>query len=235
MFGYLAFALNIIDPDPVWPSMIRIILITYQGHRFQRREVTALLTQITLQMKKLLMVSAIASLSMFAISCVDTTKPKDDSQGASSEVSGVGQSGVKDDVSQKTVVGVAVGSKDHTTLVKAIQQAKLVDVLSNAGPFTVFAPTNAAFDQLPAGTLDNLMKEENREKLADILQYHVSVGVFKEDILQDGQIIGQVNGGNITINKSGGVITVNGKAKVIATVPASNGLVYVVDGVLLPK
>src|SRR5688572_8435656 len=88
----------------------------------------------------------------------------------------VGQSAVQDDESAKDVVKVAAGSKDHTTLVSAVKQAELVDVLSNAGPFTVFAPTNEAFDKLPKGTVDDLMKPENKEKLQDILQYHVYVG-----------------------------------------------------------
>lgn len=145
-----------------------------------------------------------------------------------------GQSTVKDDMSQKNVVQVAIGSKDHTTLVKAIQAAGLVDALSNAGPFTVFAPTNAAFDKLPAGTVDGLFKPVKKDDLTDILQYHVSVGVFKEDMLTDGQTIGQVNGGNITITKKDGKFMVNGTANVIATVPASNGIVYVIDAVLLP-
>ena len=145
-----------------------------------------------------------------------------------------GQSAVQDDQSQKNVVQVAIGSKDHSTLVTAVKAAELVDALSNAGPFTVFAPTNAAFDKLPAGTVEGLLKPEKKDDLTDILQYHVSVGVFKEDALQDGQIIGQVNGGNITISKKDGKIMINGKATVLGAVPASNGIVYVIDEVLLP-
>lgn len=161
----------------------------------------------------------------------DNTTPSTES----TEQPGAGQSGVQDDQSQKNIVQVAVGSKDHSTLVKAVQQAELVDVLSNAGPFTVFAPVNAAFDKLPAGTLDDLMKSENKSKLADILQYHVYVGVLREEMLQDGQTLNQVNGGNITITKNADGIMVNNSAKVIATVPASNGIIYVIDAVLLPK
>ena len=145
-----------------------------------------------------------------------------------------GQSGVKDDLSQKNVVQVAIGSKDHTTLVAAVKAAGLVDVLSNTGPFTVFAPTNAAFDKLPAGTVEGLLKPEKKDDLADILQYHVSVGVFKPEMLTDGQVIGQVNGGNITITKKDGKIIVNGTATVIASIPASNGIIHVIDAVLLP-
>jgi uncharacterized surface protein with fasciclin (FAS1) repeats len=145
-----------------------------------------------------------------------------------------GQSGVQDDLSQKNIVQVAVGSKDHTTLVAAVKAASLVDALSNAGPFTVFAPTNAAFDKLPAGTVDNLLKPEKKDDLTDILQYHVSVGVFKPEMFTDGQVIGQVNGGNITITKKDGKLMVNGIANIVASIPASNGIVHVIDAVLLP-
>ncbi|HNF72963.1 MAG TPA: fasciclin domain-containing protein, partial [Chitinophagaceae bacterium] len=93
-------------------------------------------------------------------------------------------------------------------------------------------PTNAAFDKLPPGTVDDLLKPENKEKLADILQYHVSVGVYNAEQLQDGQSLGQANGGNIKISKQGDQITVNGSAKVIASIPASNGIIHVIDGVL---
>lgn len=145
----------------------------------------------------------------------------------------VGQSGVKDDQSQKNVVQVAVGSADHTTLVTAIKTAELVDVLSNAGPFTVFAPTNDAFNKLPAGTVDGLLKPEKKDDLSDILQYHVFVGVLKLEMMQDGQTYNMVNGGNVTIGVKDGKYTVNG-ANIVATVPASNGVIYVVDNVLLP-
>ncbi len=146
-----------------------------------------------------------------------------------------GQEAVKDDESQKDIVKTAIGSTDHTTLVAALKQVEYVTSLSNAGPFTVFAPTNAAFDKLPPGTVDGLMKNDKKADLQNILEYHVSIGVLKEDILQDGQTIGQANGQNITINKSAdGKIKVNGTANVTATIPASNGLIYVVDEVLLP-
>lgn len=145
-----------------------------------------------------------------------------------------GQSGVQDDASQKNVVQVASGSKDHTTLVAAIKAAELVNALSNAGPFTVFAPTNAAFDKLPAGTVEGLLKPEKKNDLIDILQYHVSVGVYKAESLQDGQVLGQVNGGDITVTKKDGKIILNGTATIIASIPASNGIIHVIDGVLLP-
>lgn len=145
-----------------------------------------------------------------------------------------GQSAVVDDASQKDVVKVASGSKDHTTLVQAIVAADLVNALSNAGPFTVFAPTNEAFNKLPAGTLEGLLKPDQKDALQNILQYHVSVGVFKPEMLKDGQTIGQVNGDNITISNKDGKILVNGTANIIATIPASNGIIHVIDAVLLP-
>lgn len=177
------------------------------------------------------------AMGLFTLSlgCNSSDKENNSTKTSPSEAStSPGQSGVQDDQSAKNVVQVAIGSKDHSTLVAAVKAADLVDALSNAGPFTVFAPTNAAFDKLPAGTVDGLLKPEKKNDLTDILQYHVSVGVFKEDMLQDRQTIGQVNGGNITISKKDGKLKINGVANVIATVPASNGIVYVIDAVLLP-
>jgi uncharacterized surface protein with fasciclin (FAS1) repeats len=146
----------------------------------------------------------------------------------------IGQSGVHDETSKPNVVQIALGSKDHTTLVTALKTAKLVDALSNAGPFTVFAPTNAAFEKLPAGTVESLLKPDQKDALSNILEYHVYVGVMKTEFMQDGQTLGQVNGKNITINVKDGKYMVNGKANIIATIPASNGIIYVIDEVLLP-
>lgn len=147
----------------------------------------------------------------------------------------VGQSGVQDNVSNPNVVQIAIGSKDHTTLVAAVKAAQLVDVLSNAGPFTVFAPTNEAFNKLPKGTVEDLLKPEKKDALTDILQYHVFVGVLKPESFQDGQTFGQVNGGNIKITLKDGKPIINGKAHIIASIPASNGIIHVIDEVLLPE
>lgn len=175
-----------------------------------------------------------AAILLFAMACNSGGQESVNTPASADNTVAAGQSGVKDDLSAKNVVQVAVGSKDHTTLVTAVKAAELVDVLSNAGPFTVFAPTNAAFDKLPAGTVEGLLKPEKKDALADILQYHVSVGVFKPDMFQEGQVIGQVNGGNITITKKADGIYVNGSAKIVASIPASNGIIHVIDGVLLP-
>jgi uncharacterized surface protein with fasciclin (FAS1) repeats len=174
------------------------------------------------------------SLLVGTFSCNSNKEQKTSESPAMENAAGAGQSAIKDDLSEKNVVQVAMGSKDHTTLVAAIKAVDLVNALSNAGPFTVFAPTNAAFDKLPAGTVDGLLKPEKKDDLIDILQYHVSLGVFKTDALQDGQVLGQVNGGNITITKKADGIYVNGTAKIIASIPASNGIIQVIDGVLLP-
>ncbi len=144
-----------------------------------------------------------------------------------------GQSAVQDDASQKDVVKVAVASPDHTTLVAALQAAGYVDVLSNAGPFTVFAPTNAAFDKLPKGTVEGLLKPESKADLRNILEYHVYVGKLDQSFFKDGQTLGQVNGGKVTMAVKDGKVTVNG-ANIVASVPCSNGIVHVIDAVLLP-
>ncbi|MBL7925123.1 MAG: fasciclin domain-containing protein [Bacteroidia bacterium] len=179
---------------------------------------------------------AISSITLLS-SCGDGSAPEAEGTATESaeENAMTGQSGVQDDESMKDIVKVAVGSKDHTTLVAALQAAEYVDVLANAGPFTVFAPTNDAFAKLPAGTVENLVKPENKATLRDILEYHVAVAVYKPEMLRDGQVINMANMGNITINVKDGKITVNGKANVIATVYASNGVIHVVDNVLLEE
>lgn len=145
-----------------------------------------------------------------------------------------GQSAVADDDSQKDIVKVAVGSKDHSTLVAAVKAADLVDVLTNTGPFTVFAPTNAAFDKLPAGTVNELLKPTKKEDLRNVLQYHVAVAVYKPEMFRDGQTLNMANGDNVKISVKDGKIVLNGTATVVGTVPAANGIIHVIDTVLLP-
>ena len=155
---------------------------------------------------------------------------------ASSEATNTagGQEAVIDDISQKDVVKIAVGSKDHTTLVAALKQANYVDDLSNVGPFTVFAPTNDAFNKLPEGTVEGLMKNEKKADLQNILEYHVAVGVYKTGNMQDGQKINMANLDDITLSVKDGKVMVNGTANVLVSIPASNGIIHVVDAVLLP-
>jgi uncharacterized surface protein with fasciclin (FAS1) repeats len=176
-----------------------------------------------------------AALLVAGTSCNQGTDPSTQNT-ASTDTTAVsgGQEKVSDNESQKDVVKVAISSKDHTTLVTALKKADLVTSLSNAGPFTVFAPTNAAFDKLPPGTLDGLMKDDKKEDLRNVLQYHVTLSALKAESFQDGQVLGMVNGDNVTINVKDGKITLNHSVHVVASIPASNGIIHVVDGVLLP-
>lgn len=167
------------------------------------------------------------------VSCTSNTNPEAGNVETAATPVGAGQSAVQDDESQKNIVQVAVGSPDHKTLVAALKAAEYVDALSNAGPFTVFAPNDAAFAKLPAGTVENLVKPENRDKLRDILEYHVYVGVIRENMIQNGMNLNQVNGINVKLSKTGDQIAVNG-ANVLGVVPTTNGIIYVIDQVLLP-
>ncbi len=148
---------------------------------------------------------------------------------------------------QKTVVDVAVGSKDHSTLVAAVKAADLVATLQSAGPFTVFAPTNNAFAKLPKGTVENLLKPENKATLAKILTYHVVAGnldaaaVLKA--INDGKgkvTLKTVSGGTLTASLKEGKVILTDEKGGISTVTATdlkagNGVIHVIDTVLLPK
>jgi uncharacterized surface protein with fasciclin (FAS1) repeats len=142
----------------------------------------------------------------------------------------------------KNIVDNAVNSKDHTTLVAAVKAAGLVDTLAGAGPFTVFAPTNAAFDKLPEGAVAGLLKPEAKDTLTKVLTYHVVPGK-----LSGADIVAQVSAGNgkavlktvagedITVTQQGSDLVINGNSKVtIADVNQSNGVIHVVDTVLMP-
>jgi uncharacterized surface protein with fasciclin (FAS1) repeats len=147
----------------------------------------------------------------------------------------------------KDVVDIAIGSKDHSTLVAAVKAADLVATLKSAGPFTVFAPTNAAFDKLPEGTVANLLKPENKAQLAKILTYHVVSGNLDAAAVMDA--IKKGNGKAVLTTVSGGKLTASldmGKVKLtdesgnsafvtVADLKGTNGVVHVINGVLLPK
>ncbi|WP_242926640.1 fasciclin domain-containing protein [Pontibacter vulgaris] len=188
-------------------------------------------------MKKLFL-TAMAATGALLLSCNSTEQQTaattEVEQSATDAQASAGQSAVQDDESQKNVVQVAASSPDHTTLVQAVKTAELVDVLSNAGPFTVFAPTNAAFEKLPKGTVEGLLEPEKRSDLRNILQYHVYVGILNAESFEDGQSLGQVNGGRVTMGVKDGKVTVNG-ANIVASIPTSNGVIHVIDQVLLPQ
>ncbi len=133
----------------------------------------------------------------------------------------------------KDIVDTAVGAGSFTTLVAAVQAAGLVETLKGPGPFTVFAPTDAAFAALPAGTVEDLLKPENKDKLIAILTYHVVAGKVMSTDLTEGMMAKTVQGGDLTITLAGGA-KVNGAAVSAADIAATNGVIHVVDAVLLP-
>ena len=147
----------------------------------------------------------------------------------------------------RDIIDNAVNSKDHTTLVAAVKAAGLVETLKGPGPFTVFAPTNAAFAALPAGTVDTLLKPENKAKLAGILTYHVVPGKLDAAALSKEVMAGKgmaklktVAGGTLTVKSTGGKVTVTDEKGDVATVTIadviqSNGVIHVIDKVMLPK
>lgn len=180
---------------------------------------------------------------LFMISMMACQQPADQassseeetSASATDEASGSnkGQAFIENDQSTPSVLHIAIGSPDHTTLVAAVQAAELENVLVNAGPFTVFAPTNDAFNALPEGTVENLLKPENINALADILKYHVTPGNLSINILTKLKKLGQANNMNIPVEVIDGKPVIGG-ANIIATVPAGNGVVHVIDKVLVP-
>jgi uncharacterized surface protein with fasciclin (FAS1) repeats len=135
----------------------------------------------------------------------------------------------------KDVVDIAIGSADHTTLVAAVKAAGLVETLKGAGPFTVFAPTNAAFNALPAGTVDNLLKPESKADLTAILTYHVVAGSVKAADLTDGQKVKTLQGQDLTVTIKDGKVMINGANVTAADLTGSNGVVHVIDAVVMPK
>ena len=126
-------------------------------------------------------------------------------------------------------------SADHSTLVAAVKAAGLVETLKGAGPFTVFAPTNAAFNALPAGTVDGLLKPENKADLTSILTYHVVAGAVKAADLKDGQKVKTVQGAELTVSIKDGKVMIDGANVTAADLAASNGVIHVIDAVVTPK
>ncbi len=131
------------------------------------------------------------------------------------------------------IVSLALDSADHTTLVTAVKAANYVTSVAASGPLTVFAPTNAAFEKLPAGTVEGLLAPEKADDLREILKYHVTTSALDTSSFKDGQIIAMANGAKVTMGVKDGKITING-ANIVASVKASNGMLHIIDGVLLP-
>ena len=135
----------------------------------------------------------------------------------------------------KTVVENAANNADFSTLVAAVKAAGLAGTLSGSGPFTVFAPTNAAFEKLPKGTVESLLKPENKAKLVKILTYHVVPGKVTSKKVVKLNKAKTVEGSDVAIAVAGGTVTVDGAKVVKADINSSNGVIHVIDTVILPK
>lgn len=144
-----------------------------------------------------------------------------------------GQAFIEGDVAKPNCLQIAIGSPDHKTLVAAVQAAQVENALVNVGPLTVFAPTDEAFAALPEGTVENLLKPENKATLANILTYHVTPGNLSTTIISKLKQLGQANNQYVQIEVVNGEPIVGG-AKILASVPAGNGIVHIIDKVLLP-
>ncbi|MDP3352482.1 MAG: fasciclin domain-containing protein [Flavobacteriaceae bacterium] len=170
-----------------------------------------------------------------ALACQNDKKAVDEkkSSSESSAESNKGQAFIEDESAIPNILKIAIGSSDHSTLVAAVQAAELENVLVNAGPLTVFAPTNEAFNNLPKGTVEDLLKPENKNALANIIKYHATPGNLSVDFLKKFKKLGQANNQDVSVEVIDGEVYVGG-AKIIGSVPASNGIVHVVDKVLLP-
>lgn len=171
---------------------------------------------------------------LFQFSCKESSQSQSNDSMTTAE--NVADSAVKQEIendpdSKPNIVQVASSNPDFSTLVEAVKAADLVTSLSTVGPFTVFAPTNEAFDKLPKGTLDNLLKPENKGTLVDVLGYHTYVGALKEQFMRDGADYEMVTPKTVKITKEGDKIYVNG-VEILNTVVTSNGIIYVIGEVL---
>ena len=175
---------------------------------------------------------SLLSILAVASACAPSGESAPSEREAFDAASNKGQAYVVDETSNPNVLQVALGSPDHTTLVAAVQAAELENVLVNAGPLTVFAPTNEAFDALPEGTLDDLLKPENKQVLANIVTSHAAPGKYLGDVLTGETQLYQATGHYVDVEVRDGETYVNG-ARILATVEASNGVVHVVDKVFL--
>lgn len=183
--------------------------------------------------------SLLAVLAFFMVSCGEAEKKQAVENASTEEVqTGQGQSAVKDTVSAANVLQVAQSLDDFKTLVVAVQAAGVEDALVNTGPLTVFAPVNAAFDKLPAGTVETLLKPENKSKLAMILKNHVAPANYPDTQLskeaKKGRKLYMASGKYLVVEEKEDGIYVGG-TKILKTVQVSNGWIHVIDNVLVPE
>jgi uncharacterized surface protein with fasciclin (FAS1) repeats len=181
---------------------------------------------------------AICFLMVLLIACGD--KAQQSSEETSSEITTShlqGQASVVDEVSDPNILQIAISSPAHSTLVAAVQAAQIENVLVNAGPLTVFAPTNDAFAALPAGTVENLLKPENKSDLATIITRHAAPGSYDIEALKKEALKGRklymATGDYLEVTVDGDNVSVGG-AKIIGTIAASNGIIHVIETVILP-
>ena len=178
-------------------------------------------------MKYLLQGSALL-IALFLYSCNSKPAPKAENTPVSTE----NKPAV--DSNQKTVLATLTEIKSCSTLVAAINQAKMTEGVSKFLPFTIFAPSNEAFSKLPKSTFENLMKPGNEEKLSNIIQYHMTLGVYRENMLVDKKEIEMVNTQDIHITRVGDKVTINEKAKIVDSISLGKGMIYIIDEVLMP-
>lgn len=138
------------------------------------------------------------------------------------------------DTSDQTVVEIAVANDDFSTLVAAVKAAGLAETLSGEGPFTIFAPTNEAFAKLPEGTVESLLEPENKEKLAAVLTYHVVAGRVMAADVTAGEVA-TVNGAKATVTIADGAVQIDGATVVKTDIVGKNGVIHVIDAVIMPK
>lgn len=177
---------------------------------------------------------AVAAVSAFALAACSPAETVTTEPAVVEEV--VAEPVVEEVVAPTTIVDVAAGNPDFSTLVAAVTAAGLGETLAGEGPFTVFAPTNAAFAALPAGTLDSLLLPENKDQLTAILTYHVVPGtVMAADLPATATDVATVNGATVSVVAAPEGASVNGAKITAADVAASNGVIHVIDTVLLPQ
>ena len=177
------------------------------------------------------------ALIVFIYSCKNENKEASTNETVSNTESAsqeqTGQAFIEDDEATPNCLQIAIGSPDHKTLVAAVQAAQVENALVNVGPLTVFAPTDAAFAALPEGTVENLVKPENKQTLANILKYHVTPGNLSTTILTKLPKLGQANNQYVQIEVVDGKPVIGG-ANILGSVKAGNGIVHVIDKVMLP-
>jgi uncharacterized surface protein with fasciclin (FAS1) repeats len=187
--------------------------------------------------KCLKIILAVGTAAIF-ISCGGTTEDTSGSGAALPDNTPLGQAGVVDNESANDILKVAIGSKDHSTLVAAVQAAHIEHILSNAGPLTVFAPVNSAFEALPPGTVESLLEPDNIGLLTTILTRHAAPGSFDIEKLKKearkGRKLYMATGDYLDVTTEGDDVFVHG-IKVLASVQTSNGIINVIDQVILPK